>query len=132
MSFTDRLDAVLLPQGFILPQFTQFNGSGDPVKHLQGFLAKMNITSNNPDIYMKTFSNSLSDQALDWKFCGHFVCQHLRQITAPEEYYPTDVHTTDGLHGPFYKCDGHGNAGYHNGFKLQGNHNQSPLYGCGY
>ncbi|GAA0161974.1 hypothetical protein LIER_18169 [Lithospermum erythrorhizon] len=66
MPFTDRLDGIPLPQGFTLPQFTQFNGTGDPVKHLQGFLAKMTITSNNPDIYAKAFSNSLSDRALDW------------------------------------------------------------------
>ncbi|GAA0142181.1 hypothetical protein LIER_03138 [Lithospermum erythrorhizon] len=54
-SFTDRLDGVPLPKGFILPQFTQFNGTGDPIKHLQGFLAKMTITSNYPDIYAKAF-----------------------------------------------------------------------------
>ncbi|GAA0149221.1 hypothetical protein LIER_36888 [Lithospermum erythrorhizon] len=53
MSFTDRLDGVPLPKGFILPQLTQFNGTGDPIKHLQGFLAKMTITSNDPDIYAK-------------------------------------------------------------------------------
>ncbi|GAA0166408.1 hypothetical protein LIER_21565 [Lithospermum erythrorhizon] len=50
MSFKDRLDAVPLPKGFVLPQFTQFGRSGDLIKHLQGFLAKMTITSNNPDI----------------------------------------------------------------------------------
>ncbi|GAA0144926.1 hypothetical protein LIER_05243 [Lithospermum erythrorhizon] len=66
ISFTDRLDTVPLPKGFVLPQFTQFGGSGDPIKHLQGFLAKMTITSNNPDIYVKAVSNSLSDKALDW------------------------------------------------------------------
>ncbi|GAA0163009.1 hypothetical protein LIER_18986 [Lithospermum erythrorhizon] len=65
MSFTDRLDGVLLPKGFILPQYTQFNGTGDPIKHLQGFLAKMTITSNDLDIYAKAFSNSLADRALD-------------------------------------------------------------------
>ncbi|GAA0169558.1 hypothetical protein LIER_24012 [Lithospermum erythrorhizon] len=63
--FTDRSDVVPLPGGFVLPQFTQFSGAGDPIKHLQGFLAKMTITSNNPDIYAKAFSNSLSDKALD-------------------------------------------------------------------
>ncbi|GAA0147188.1 hypothetical protein LIER_36471 [Lithospermum erythrorhizon] len=44
MPFPERLDAVPLPKGFILPQFTQYNGTGDPIKHLQGFLAKMTIT----------------------------------------------------------------------------------------
>ncbi|GAA0152325.1 hypothetical protein LIER_10836 [Lithospermum erythrorhizon] len=61
MPFTERLDVVPLPKGFVLPQFTQFGGTGDPIKHLQGFLAKMIITSNNPDIYAKAFSNSLSE-----------------------------------------------------------------------
>ncbi|GAA0158188.1 hypothetical protein LIER_38599 [Lithospermum erythrorhizon] len=57
--FTDRLDAIPLPRGFTLPQFTLFNGTGEPIKHLQGFLAKMTSTSNDPDIYAKVFSNSL-------------------------------------------------------------------------
>ncbi|GAA0161698.1 hypothetical protein LIER_17952 [Lithospermum erythrorhizon] len=50
ISFTDRLDVVPLSKGFMLPQFTQFGGSGDHIKHLQGFLAKMTITSTNPNI----------------------------------------------------------------------------------
>ncbi|GAA0155591.1 hypothetical protein LIER_13287 [Lithospermum erythrorhizon] len=66
MPFTDRLDAVPLPKGFVFPQFTQFSGTGDPIKYLQGLLAKMEITSNNPDIYAKAFSNSSGDKALDW------------------------------------------------------------------
>ncbi|GAA0175465.1 hypothetical protein LIER_28632 [Lithospermum erythrorhizon] len=66
MPFIERLDVVPLPKGFILPQFTQYNGTGDPIKHLQGFLGKMTITSNNPDVYAKAFSNCLSDKALDW------------------------------------------------------------------
>ncbi|GAA0161350.1 hypothetical protein LIER_17686 [Lithospermum erythrorhizon] len=66
MPFIERLDVVPLPKGFILPQFIQYNGTGDPIKHLQDFLAKMKITSNNPDVYVKAFSNSLSDKALDW------------------------------------------------------------------
>ncbi|GAA0165908.1 hypothetical protein LIER_21188 [Lithospermum erythrorhizon] len=67
MSFTDRLDGVSLPKGFTLRQFAQFNGTGDPINHLQGFFgAKMAIKSNDPDIYAKTFSNNLTDRALDW------------------------------------------------------------------
>ncbi|GAA0163235.1 hypothetical protein LIER_19148 [Lithospermum erythrorhizon] len=66
MSFTDRLDGVPLSKGFVFPQFIEFGGSGDPIKYLQGFLAKMIITSNNPNIYAKAFSNSLTDKALDW------------------------------------------------------------------
>ncbi|GAA0141131.1 hypothetical protein LIER_02346 [Lithospermum erythrorhizon] len=64
--FTEQLDVVPLPKGFILSQFTQYNDTDDPIKHLQGFLAKMTITSNNPDVYAKAFSNSLTDKALDW------------------------------------------------------------------
>ncbi|GAA0174456.1 hypothetical protein LIER_27843 [Lithospermum erythrorhizon] len=60
------LDGVSQPKGFILPQFTQYNRIGDPIKHLQGFLVKMTITSNDPEIYAKAFSNSLTDRALDW------------------------------------------------------------------
>ncbi|GAA0170975.1 hypothetical protein LIER_25121 [Lithospermum erythrorhizon] len=66
MPFTDRLDVVPFPKGFVLPQFTLFGGSSDPIKHLQGFLTKMTITSNNSDIYAKAYFNSLSDKALVW------------------------------------------------------------------
>ncbi|GAA0172331.1 hypothetical protein LIER_41318 [Lithospermum erythrorhizon] len=37
MPFTTRLNAVSIPVGFILPQFKQYNGTGDPQKHLKGF-----------------------------------------------------------------------------------------------
>ncbi|GAA0141079.1 hypothetical protein LIER_02305 [Lithospermum erythrorhizon] len=82
MSFTDRLDRVSLPKGFILPQFTQYNGRGDPIKHLQGFLTKMTITSNDPDIYEKAFSNSLADRALDWYMTFPLKSIDLYQQTA--------------------------------------------------
>ncbi|GAA0150116.1 hypothetical protein LIER_09126 [Lithospermum erythrorhizon] len=39
MPFTVRLNAVPIPVEFILPQFTQYGGIGDPQKHLKGFLA---------------------------------------------------------------------------------------------
>ncbi|GAA0157404.1 hypothetical protein LIER_14679 [Lithospermum erythrorhizon] len=49
-----------------VPQFTQYNGIGDPQKHLKGFLAQMKITTNDMDIYAKAFQNSLTGAALDW------------------------------------------------------------------
>ncbi|GAA0150659.1 hypothetical protein LIER_09549 [Lithospermum erythrorhizon] len=75
ISFTDRLDGVPLPKGFTLPQFTQLNGVEDPIKRVLGFLAKMTITSNDPDIYAKAFSNILADRALDW-----YMALQLRSI----------------------------------------------------
>ncbi|GAA0173824.1 hypothetical protein LIER_41595 [Lithospermum erythrorhizon] len=66
MPFTDRLDSVALPSGFKHPQFHLFDGSGDTLKHLKGFIAHMTITSNNPDVYAKPFPNSLTGKALDW------------------------------------------------------------------
>ncbi|GAA0152186.1 hypothetical protein LIER_37442 [Lithospermum erythrorhizon] len=64
--FTARLNVVPIPIGFLLPQFTQYNGIGDPQKHLKGFLAQMTITTNDMDIYAKTFPNSLTGTTLDW------------------------------------------------------------------
>ncbi|GAA0152118.1 hypothetical protein LIER_10678 [Lithospermum erythrorhizon] len=46
--------------------FTQYRGTGDPPKHLKGFLAQITITTNNMDIYAKAFPNSLTGAALDW------------------------------------------------------------------
>ncbi|GAA0167015.1 hypothetical protein LIER_22043 [Lithospermum erythrorhizon] len=66
MPLTDRLDSIALPRGFKLPHFNLFDGSGDPLKHLKGFIAHMTITSNNPDVYVKAFPNSLTGKALDW------------------------------------------------------------------
>ncbi|GAA0140738.1 hypothetical protein LIER_02034 [Lithospermum erythrorhizon] len=66
MPFIARLNVVPIPIGFILPQFTQYNGIGDPQKHLKGFLAQMTITTIDMDIYTKAFANSLTDAALDY------------------------------------------------------------------
>ncbi|GAA0152701.1 hypothetical protein LIER_37542 [Lithospermum erythrorhizon] len=84
MSFTNSLDVVPLSKEFVLPQFTQFGGSGDPIKHLQGFLKKMTITSNNPDIYVKALSNSLSYKAQDWYMVLPLKCiDAYQQTTEP-------------------------------------------------
>ncbi|GAA0147330.1 hypothetical protein LIER_07057 [Lithospermum erythrorhizon] len=66
MRFSDRLDSIALLAGFKLPQFNLFDGNGDPLKHLKGFITHMAITSNNPDVYAKAFPNSLTGKALDW------------------------------------------------------------------
>ncbi|GAA0163607.1 hypothetical protein LIER_19429 [Lithospermum erythrorhizon] len=66
MPFSDRLDSVVLPARFKLPYFNLFDGNGDPLKHLKGFIANMTITSNNPDVYTKAFPNTLTRKALDW------------------------------------------------------------------
>ncbi|GAA0173146.1 hypothetical protein LIER_41468 [Lithospermum erythrorhizon] len=67
MPFCDRLDGVALPAGFKLPQFNLFDGNGDPLKHLKGFIAHMTITFNNPDVYAKVVLNNLTGKALDWE-----------------------------------------------------------------
>ncbi|GAA0182367.1 hypothetical protein LIER_30363 [Lithospermum erythrorhizon] len=66
MPFWDRLDSVVLPAGFNLPQFNLFYRNRDPLKNLKGFIAHMKITSNNPDVYVKTFPNSLTGKAPYW------------------------------------------------------------------
>ncbi|GAA0174610.1 hypothetical protein LIER_41749 [Lithospermum erythrorhizon] len=66
MPFTTRSNDVPTPVLFILPQFTQYSGIGDPQKHLKGFLAQMTINTNDMDIYAKAFPNSLTGAALDW------------------------------------------------------------------
>ncbi|GAA0158554.1 hypothetical protein LIER_38679 [Lithospermum erythrorhizon] len=66
MPFSDRLDTFQLPPGFKLPQLELYDGTCDPIKHLQGYIAYMTITSNNPDVYAKTFPSSLTGKARDW------------------------------------------------------------------
>ncbi|GAA0160357.1 hypothetical protein LIER_16930 [Lithospermum erythrorhizon] len=50
MPFFDRLDDVVLPAGSKLPQFNLFDGNGNSLKHLKGFIAHMTITSTNSDV----------------------------------------------------------------------------------
>ncbi|GAA0138301.1 hypothetical protein LIER_42529 [Lithospermum erythrorhizon] len=66
MSFSDGLDAFQLPPGFKFPQLELYDRMGDPINHLQGYIAHMTITSNNPDLYAKTFPNSLTGRTRDW------------------------------------------------------------------
>ncbi|GAA0153374.1 hypothetical protein LIER_11626 [Lithospermum erythrorhizon] len=71
ISFTDRLDVVPLPKGFVLHQSTQFGRSGDPIKHLQAF------------------SNSPSDKVLEW------------YMTLPLKSIDTYKQTTDAFIAKF-------------------------------
>ncbi|GAA0142595.1 hypothetical protein LIER_03456 [Lithospermum erythrorhizon] len=66
MPFLDRLDAFQLPPGFKLPQLKLYDGTGDPIKHLQGYITHIAIISNNPNVYAKAFPNSLTGKARDW------------------------------------------------------------------
>ncbi|GAA0186916.1 hypothetical protein LIER_34204 [Lithospermum erythrorhizon] len=74
MPFTDQMDSVALPSRFKLLQFNLFDGNGNPLKHLKGFIAHMTITSNNPDVFSNVFPNRLTEKALDWgisEACGN-------------------------------------------------------------
>ncbi|GAA0175563.1 hypothetical protein LIER_28711 [Lithospermum erythrorhizon] len=64
MPFSDRLDSVVLLAGFKLPQFNLFDGNGNPLKHLKGFITHMSITSNNSDVYVKAFPNRFTKKLL--------------------------------------------------------------------
>ncbi|GAA0170340.1 hypothetical protein LIER_40936 [Lithospermum erythrorhizon] len=60
MPFSDLLDPFQLPPGFKLPQLELYDGTGE---HLQGYIAHMTITSNNPDVYTKAFHHCLTGKA---------------------------------------------------------------------
>ncbi|GAA0171867.1 hypothetical protein LIER_25803 [Lithospermum erythrorhizon] len=84
MPFIARLNIVPIPTGFVLPQFKQYNGIEDPHKHIKGFLAQLTITTNDMDIYAKTFPNSLTGAALDWymELPANFINSYARTAEA--------------------------------------------------
>ncbi|GAA0163488.1 hypothetical protein LIER_19340 [Lithospermum erythrorhizon] len=59
-------DPFRLPPGFEMPQLELYDSTGDPIKHLQGYISNMMITSNNPDVYARAFPNSLTGRTRDW------------------------------------------------------------------
>ncbi|GAA0148253.1 hypothetical protein LIER_07748 [Lithospermum erythrorhizon] len=82
MPFSDRLDAFQLPPGYKLPHLEFYDGIGDSIKHLQGYIVHMTITSNNRDVYAKAFSNSLTGKARD---CGTGQPVDLRETVLRKE-----------------------------------------------
>ncbi|GAA0139986.1 hypothetical protein LIER_35173 [Lithospermum erythrorhizon] len=60
------LKKFMLPPGFKLPELELYDGTGDPVKYLDDYIAHMTITSNYPDVYAKAFPNSVTGRVRDW------------------------------------------------------------------
>ncbi|KAJ1416318.1 Retrotransposon gag domain [Sesbania bispinosa] len=78
------------PNGYQLPTFRKFDGTGSAKEHIMSFLDDLGIYRNNKDLRLKEFSKSLSGRAFIWytklrpysintweelvtEFCGKFL-----------------------------------------------------------
>ncbi|XP_059658458.1 uncharacterized protein LOC132304753 [Cornus florida] len=54
------------PRKFTMPSFTQFDGTGDPFRHLDHYAQKMALDDRNDPWLCKVFPTSLTGAALEW------------------------------------------------------------------
>ncbi|XP_059664133.1 uncharacterized protein LOC132309889 [Cornus florida] len=64
--FTDDVYIVEWPKKFTMPSFTQFDGTGDPSRHLDHYAQKMALDDRNNPWMCKVFPTSLTGAALEW------------------------------------------------------------------
>ncbi|KAM3248039.1 hypothetical protein P3L10_009807 [Capsicum annuum] len=55
-----------LPEGFKVPKFETFNGTGNPTTHLRGYCDQIVGAGRNVALLMRLFSQSQSGEALEW------------------------------------------------------------------
>ncbi|XP_069152548.1 uncharacterized protein [Solanum lycopersicum] len=55
-----------LPEGFKVPKFVTFNGTGNPLAHLKVYCDQLVGVGKNEALLMRLFSRSLSGEALEW------------------------------------------------------------------
>ncbi|KAK4724784.1 hypothetical protein R3W88_027563 [Solanum pinnatisectum] len=63
-----------LPEGFKVPKFDTFEGTGNPLAHLRAYCDQFVGVGKNEALLMRLFSRSLSRDALKW-----FTSQEIRQ-----------------------------------------------------
>ena len=56
----------MVPQGFQVPKFKRYDGTGCPVDHLRAFCGELNAVAGNDGALIRLFQKSLKDDALDW------------------------------------------------------------------
>ncbi|XP_059649929.1 uncharacterized protein LOC132295641 [Cornus florida] len=64
--FTDDMYLVERPKKFTMPSFTQFDGTGDPSRHLDHYAQKMALDDLNDPWMCRVFPTSLTRAALEW------------------------------------------------------------------
>ncbi|XP_059654469.1 uncharacterized protein LOC132301211 [Cornus florida] len=64
--FTDDVYLVERPKKFTMPSFTQFDGIGDPSRHLDYYAQKMALDDRNDPWMCRVFPTSLTGAALEW------------------------------------------------------------------
>ncbi|XP_010312908.2 uncharacterized protein [Solanum lycopersicum] len=55
-----------LPEGFKVPKFVTFNGTGNPLAHLRVYCDQLVGVGKNESLLMRLFGRSLSGEALEW------------------------------------------------------------------
>lgn len=55
-----------LPEGFKIPKFDTFGGTGNPLAHLRAYGDQLVGVERNEALLMCLFSRSLNGEALEW------------------------------------------------------------------
>jgi len=66
-----------LPEGFKVPKFITFNGTGNPLAHLNVYSDQLVGVGKNEALFMRLFNRSLNGKALEWH-----TSQELKQWTS--------------------------------------------------
>ncbi|XP_059292619.1 uncharacterized protein LOC132046090 [Lycium ferocissimum] len=69
-----------LPEGFNIPKFDHFNGSGNPLAHLRGYCNQLVRNGGNEVLLMRLFSRSISGTTMEW-----YISQDISRWKAWEE-----------------------------------------------
>ena len=57
---------MIMPNGYQLPKFLQFDGKGNPKQHIAHFVETCENTGTQGSLLVKQFARSLKGNAFDW------------------------------------------------------------------
>ncbi|XP_019431812.1 PREDICTED: uncharacterized protein LOC109338916 [Lupinus angustifolius] len=88
---------VVIPKDFKVPDFSKYDGSGNPRFHLVSYATKMAMWSKEDEFLICFFHESLTGPALGWYLeldLGRFICFFHESLTGPalEWYLELDLH----------------------------------------
>ncbi|KAM1743769.1 hypothetical protein TB2_013240 [Malus domestica] len=64
--YSKKIDALKMPRGYQPPKFMQFDGKGNPKKHVAHFVETCNNAGTEGDYLAKQFVRSLKGNAFEW------------------------------------------------------------------
>ncbi|XXG72310.1 hypothetical protein AAC387_Pa07g1440 [Persea americana] len=64
--YPSHMDEVPFPPGYTMPNFENFDGSGDPSEFLAHFVALCGDTAKNPALLLRQFVTGLKEVAFTW------------------------------------------------------------------